>query len=553
MSPDNAKTGEPSRYLNGEGCKEKAEKQSEPSHRSGGVSADGMQGNDGRVRQETCGGVRLRRTTAGTSRASGKAGVAVAGVGDLHSSEEARESITRAERREGTCSNAHKRSEGLAMAGDESLWTKTPPKIRKLQIALYRKAKANPRWRVYSLYGDLMRPEVLREAIKRVVANKGASGVDGYKVERLKDEAEVERFIAELQQELRSRSYKPTPVRRVYIDKGNGKKRPLGIPTVKDRILQTAVAMFLLPVWEADQHDNSYAYRPNRRTTQAVDAIKSALFGGRVEVIDVDIAGYFDTIPHAGLMKQVARRVSDGSILKLIKMWLRAPISEYDSKTGKTKILPNKRGIPQGGVISPLLANLYLSPLDYAVNGKCKEKPSMIRYADDLVILCAKGQGKELLERLRKWLKAKELKLNEEKTRLVNAWEEGFNFVGFAITRRESRRGRNYYHVEPGIKSRNRLKAAIREVLNVQTRNCDEAQTVKKVNEITRGWAQAFYYGNNCRVFGSMQKYARQRLRDWLWRRHSKTRGRYTHYTNERLHGRYGLWKWPTKAAWAAA
>jgi group II intron reverse transcriptase/maturase len=398
-----------------------------------------------------------------------------------------------------------------------------------------------------------MRPEVLREAIKRVVANKGASGVDGYKVERLKDEAEVERFIAELQHELRSRSYRPSPVRRVYIDKGNGKKRPLGIPTVKDRILQTAVAMFLLPIWEADQHDNSYAYRPNRRTTQAVDAIKSALFGGRVEVIDADIAGYFDTIPHAGLMRQVARRVSDGSILKLIKMWLRAPISEYDSKTRKTKILPNKRGIPQGGVISPLLANLYLSPLDYAVNGKCKGKPSMIRYADDLVILCRNGQGKELLERLNKWLKAKGLKLNEKKTRLVNAWEEGFNFVGFAITRRESRKGRNYYHVEPGIKSRNRLKAAIREILNVQTRNCDEAQTVKKVNEITRGWAQAFYYGNNCRVFGSMQMYVRQRLRSWLWRRHSKKRGRYTHYTNERLHGRYGLWKWPTKAAWAAA
>jgi len=503
-----------------------------------------MQGKDDKVRQETCNGVRLRRTTAGASREGGKAGMAVAGVGDLHSSEDARESITREEPREGTCSSAQKRSEGLTMTGDESLWTKTSPKIRKLQIALYRKAKANPRWRVYSLYGDLMRPEVLRDAIKRVVANKGAPGVDGYKVEQLKDGAEEERFITELQHELRSRSYKPSPVRRVYIDKGNGKKRPLGIPTVKDRILQTAVAMFLLPVWEADQHDNSYAYRPNRRTTQAVDAIKSALFSGRVEVIDADIAGYFDTIPHAGLMKQVARRVSDGSILKLIKMWLRAPISEYDSKTGKTKILPNKIGVPQGGVISPLLANIYLSPLDHAVNGESKVKPSMIRYADDLVILCRKGQGKELLERLEKWLKAKGLKLNGEKTRLVNAREEGFNFVGFAVTRRKSKRGRNYYHVEPCIKSRNKMKAAIREVLNVQTRNCDETRTVEKVNKITRGWAQYFYYGNNCQVFGLMERYVRQRLRNWLWHRHSQKRGKHTYYTDERLHGRYGLWEW---------
>jgi len=552
MSPDNSTTGEPSRYLNGEGCKEKAEKQSELSQRSGGVSAGGMYGKGDRIRQETCGGG-PEGPTAGTSRESGKAGLPVAGVGDLHSSVDARESITREERREGTCSNADKRSEGLAMTGDESLWIATPPKIRKLQIALYRKAKANPLWRVYSLYGDLMRPDVLKEAIKRVVANDGAPGVDGYKVGRLKDEAEAERLIAEIQHELRSRSYRPLPVRRVYIDKGNGKKRPLGIPTVKDRILQTAVVMFLLPVWEADMHEQSYAYRPNRKTKQAVEAIKTALFSGRIEVIDADIAGYFDAIPHSGIMKQVARRVSDASILKLIKMWLRAPISEYDSKTGKTKILPSKRGVPQGGVISPLLANIYLNPLDHAVNEDCKEKPSMIRYADDLVICCRKGQGKELLERLNKWMKAKGLKLNEEKTRLVNAWEDGFNFVGFAVTRRKGVRGKNYYHVEPSIKSRNKMKAAIREVLSVQTRNCEEAQIMKKVNEITRGWAQAFYYGNTCKVFESMQQYARQRMRNWLWRRHDKTRGRYTYYTNERLHGRYGLWEWPTKAAWTVA
>ena len=402
-------------------------------------------------------------------------------------------------------------------------------------------------------YGSISRTDVLSEAMKKVIANDGVCGVDGYEVKRLKEPEEAERFIAQLQVELREKTYKPSPVLRAYIRKENGKLRPLGIPTVKDRVLQTAVAMLLMPVWEADMHENTYAYRPKRKTSDAIGAITAALFGGRTEVVDADIAGYFDTIPHRELLKEVAKRVSDGSILKLIKGWLRAPIVERYSRSGKTRIFPNRKGTPQGGVISPLLANLYLSTLDHAVNEKCEKKPRLIRYADDMVILCRKGQGKELLERLRKWLTVKGLTLNDEKTRLVNAEQEGFNFVGFAITRRNSVKGKRYYHVEPSIKSCNKLRSKVREILNVQTRNQPTAEVVKKLNQTTRGWSQAFYYGNTCGVYGAMQYYVRRVFRNWLWRKHNRTHGKHTSYTDECLHGKYGLWSWPGKAAWKVA
>ena len=553
MSLENFRTGEPSCFQNGEGCKERADKQSELSQRSGGVGAGGMSEKVIRVRQETCNRVYARRTTGGTSCKNSETERVVAGVGDLHSSVDSRDITTRQERREGTCSNAQRRGEGSAIADGETLWLKTPEGIRKLQIALYRKAKANRRWRVYSLYGTISRTDVMCEAMKKVIGNDGVCGVDGYEVKRLKEPEEAARIIAELQMELRGKTYKPSPVLRAYIRKENGKLRPLGIPTVKDRIVQTAAAMLLMPVWEADMHENTYAYRPKRKTSDAIEAIKTALFGGLTEVVDADIAGYFDTIPHRELLKEVAKRVSDGSILKLIKAWLRAPIVERDSRNGKTRILPNRKGTPQGGVISPLLANLYLSTLDHAVNEKCEKKPRLIRYADDMVILCRKGQGKELLERLRKWLTVKGLSLNEEKTRLVNATQEGFNFVGFAVTRRNSKKGKRYYHVEPSIKSCNKLRMKVREILNIQTRNQPTGEIVKKLNQTTRGWSQAFYYGNTSSVYGTMQYYVRRIFRNWLWRKHNRTHGKHTSYTNECLHGKYGLWSWPGSAAWKMA
>ena len=500
--------------------------------------------------------VKSQSSTGGTSGINREAGrQARTGVGHLHSSVDLWDSITHGERREGTCLNATKRSKGVCGDGSAKAGIKTPGKVRKLQIALYRKAKEDHKWRAYSLYGEVCRKEVLETAMKRVIGNGGAAGVDGFEVAALKASAESkEKFLSELQEELRAKTYKPSPVRRVYIwkDAARTRQRALGIPTVKDRVVQTAVALLLMPIWEADFHEHSYAYRPGKQTKQAMDAVSAALLSGRTEVVDADLSSYFDTIPHAELIRLVARRVSDGSILKLIKAWLRAPIVEEDRHTGKRRILPNSKGTPQGGVISPLLANLYLNGLDHAVNERCEQKPRMVRYADDIMILCRPGQGREIKDRLKVWTEAKALKLNEEKTKLVDARKQGINFLGFNVTMRKSQRAKTYIHTEPNTQSRAKLREKVKQVLNVRTRNRPVQEVVKSVNALTRGWANAFEYGNCSAVFGQMQSYVRRKLRDWLWRRHGQKHGR-EYYGPEKLHQEYQLWSWPLGAAWKKA
>lgn len=510
-----------------------------------------MSGSGTGVNRETCRGGRLV-PTVGTSGQDREAVRAAAGVGDLHSSVDPRDSITRGERREGTCSSASKRSEGQGDGSEETSWLRTPGKVRELQLALYRKAKEDGNWRFYSLYGEVCRLDVLSAAVAQVIANDGAPGVDGYRVRRLRDAAERERFLHALRGELTARTYRPSPVRRVYIwkDAARTKRRALGIPTVRDRVVQTACALVLMPIWEADFHTHSYGYRPRRRTTQAMDAIKGALLSGRTEVVDADVSSYFDTIPHRRLLRLVARRVSDGSILSLVKAWLRAPVSEVDGGTGRSRVVPNRQGTPQGGVISPLLANVYLNALDHAVNDGCELHPVMVRYADDLVILCRSGEGPGLRDRLGRWLAFRGLTLNDEKTRLVDTRRESVCFLGFRVGWRRSRRGRLYPHVEPGPKSCGKLRASLRELLHVRTRNQPTARVVAAVNAATRGWGQAFHYANSTRVFSRMQNYTRARLRTWLWRKHNRSRGRYTYYTDACLHARYGLWRWPLYAAW---
>lgn len=228
----------------------------------------------------------------------------------------------------------------------------TPLKIQKLQRALYRKAKAEPKYRFYSLYGELLRADIIEEAMARVAHNDGAPGVDGQSCsDYLADEQSWAQWRDVLLEELRTKRYRPSPVRRVWIEKDGGKKRPLGVPTVKDRVVQTAVALLLLPIWEADSHPHSYAYRPKRRAQQAVEAINAAVRRGKVEVIDADLSGYFDSIPHAALLRLVARRVSDGAVLALIRAWLKAPIVERDEQGRSKPPQANRRGTPQGGEI----------------------------------------------------------------------------------------------------------------------------------------------------------------------------------------------------------
>lgn len=421
----------------------------------------------------------------------------------------------------------------------------TPDKVQSLQRTLYRKAKVNRRWRAWSLYGDLCRREVLVTALKAVLGNAGAAGMDGVTTEAIKANAEA--FLDELQTQLREKSYRPSPVLRVWIPKADGKQRPLGIPTVKDRVVQTAMVLLLEPIFEANFHEESYGYRPGRSAHQAMDAICGAMLRGKTEVIDADLSGYFDTIDHAALLRLVARRVSDGSILRLVKLFLKAPIVE--EKKGKRSIHPNDRGTPQGGVISPLLANLYLNSLDHGVNDAPELEAKLVRYADDFVLLCRPGRGSALYERLRGYLERKGLKLNEAKTRVFDAHQESFHFLGFNIHWRCSRRtGKHYPHVEPSQKARLKLRNSVRKILNRWTTGQSCAASVTQVNQLVRGWSQYFHHGNCTRAFARTQFWLRQRLRRWLWRKYGRTHGLYTFFTDDRLHGQYQLFNLPTRA-----
>ena len=400
----------------------------------------------------------------------------------------------------------------------------TPAGVQKLQRTLYRKAKAEPEYRFYSLYGDVCRRDMLEAALARVTHNGGCAGVDGVEIEHVqKDETTRNTWIASLMEELKAKRYRPSPVLRVHIPKGDGKTRPLGIPTVKDRVVQMAVVLVSMPIFEADMHRHSYAYRPGRNAHQALQAIVEAVKRGKYEVIDADLSGYFDSIPHDRLMKLVARRISDGSVLALISAWLKAPIEERDPRSGKVMRRRNERGTPQGGVISPMLANLYLDRLDKEVNDRCVGQPELVRYADDFVILSRPGQGAELMERLKRWLSARGLSLNEQKTRLVDIRQEAIKFLGFSLSwRRHMFRPGYYLHVEAHPKSQQKLRDKVKERLTHWTLFQDEGETARALTRLLKGWTGYFRFGNYHHVLGKMQYYVRGKLVRWLWRRHGQ-------------------------------
>ena len=435
--------------------------------------------------------------------------------------------------------------------GDGSQEIITSQKLRKLQRALYRKAKAEPGYRFWSLYSELTRCDLLEHALQLVVRNGGAPGIDGQTVESVVTNPENrQRWLQSLQRELQTKTYRPSPVRRVYIPKSNGGQRPLGIPTVKDRVVQMAALLVLAPIFEADFHPNSFGFRPRHNAHQALDAIIEALRDGKLEVVDADLSKYFDTIPHNRLMKLLARRLSDGSVLHLLRQWLDAPIVE-EQRDGRRRVLPNRQGVPQGGGISPLLANLYLNALDWTVNNPGQSgHPALVRYADDFVILCAPGQGAELMERLRRWLAARGLKLNEEKTRKVHS-REGFNFLGFSVRwQRSCRSGRWYAHIAPSSKSQQKLRESVRGHLNHWTLHRPIPEAVQDLNRLLRGWSGYFHYRQSTRVFGNLQAWVHDRLRRWLWRKHNRTKALWRDYPTELLHNRYGLWRLPLYVSW---
>ena len=506
---------------------------------SDGVVVGGMVGNDIEISREICGG-EAGASTGATSLATDKGAGTVAEVGAADSSVDLWDTITHEERDGSACIQTTRRSEGDGDGRKKRIGT--PEKLRKLQIALYRKAKAEPQWRFYSLYGEICREEVLMEAVRQVVANQGAPGVDGMQpMDIAKKPGGTIQWVKELSEELRAKKYRTAAIKRAWIPKGDGKKRPLGIPTVKDRVVQTALMLVLMPIYEVDFHEHSYAYRPKRRAAQAMEAIKKELWKGKTEIVDADLSAYFDNIPHRALMRQLVKRIADGSVLALIKQWLKAPVVEQ-GKDGKRRMHGNRCGTPQGGVISPLLANIYLSDLDHGVNDGTAQKAAMVRYADDFVILCAPGQSGAMRERLENWLQRRELKLNETKTRVLDGRKEGFEFLGWEVTPRQTKGGRSYYHMEPSQKSRSRLMDRVREVLNKKTQWKASGEVIDEINSVMQGWSGYFSYGHGKTVFNRMHDLISERLRTWLWKKHSKSEAKYKHYTRHRLRKQYGLY-----------
>lgn len=377
------------------------------------------------------------------------------------------------------------------MVNDLQMKPKSPKsdeeRIRDFQRKLYLKAKQEKEFRFYVLYDKIREPRFLKEAYKRVKANAGSPGVDGMTFETIERDG-VETFLANIQEELEKRTYRPSPVLRVYIEKANGKLRPLGIPTIKDRVVQMSCKVVIEPIFEADFEDSSYGFRPKRSAHDAITTIKKNIREGRTEILDADLSSYFDTIPHDKLMIIIGKRISDRNVLHLIKMWLKAPIVEDGKPKGGKK---NDRGTPQGGVISPLLANIYLNLVDKIVNraesifGQFGIK--IVRYADDFVLM-GKRIPKQAIEYLKKILERMELTLNEEKTKVVNVWEEPFDFLGFTIGYRNGfRKGKKYLSIIPGKKAEKRFRRNIDKYLK-ESLNLGDGPLTKGLNDKIRGW-----------------------------------------------------------------
>jgi group II intron reverse transcriptase/maturase len=401
----------------------------------------------------------------------------------------------------------------------------TLPKVQKLQDTLHAKAKESPDFRFYALYDKVYRDDVLWVAHRRCLINGGAAGIDGQTFEDIEAYG-VKKWLGELAEELRTKTYRPRPVRRVYIPKPDGKQRPLGIPTIKDRVVQMAAVLVLEPIFEADLEPEQHAYRPGRSALDAVRQVHSLLNTGYTEVVDADLSGYFDSIPHAELMKSVSRRISDRHVLRLIKMWLQAPVEEIDDRGRHHRTTRNKdegRGCPQGAPISPLLSNLYMRRfiLGWKVLGHQQRlRAKIVNYADDFVI-CCRGTADEAMHVMRDMMQRLKLTVNETKTRLCRLPSASFDFLGYRIGRCYSpKTGRAYLGTRPSPKKVQSLCQEISELTSRRRTLLDVETIVGQINRKLWGWSNYFRLGPVSKAYAAVDAHACRRLRQWLCAKH---------------------------------
>lgn len=424
-------------------------------------------------------------------------------------------------------------------------------KLDEFRGKLYAKAKTEPTFRFYGLYDKIYRWDVLTEALKQSKSKKGAPGVDGQTFEQIETYGE-ERWLKELQQQLLEKTYQPQPVRRVLIPKPGGGERPLGIPTIRDRVAQTAAKLILEPIFEADLSDSAYGYRPERNAVQAVQEVRQHLKEGRTEVVDADLAKYFDTIPHAELMKCLERRIADGAVLQLIKLWLKVPVEERDEQN-RPKMGGGKRstqGVPQGGVISPMLANIYINRLlkafaESEVMARIGAK--IVNYADDFVVVCWKDAA-GALEQIATWLTKMKLSLNPDKTSVKNAWNESFVFLGYELgIQRYFDTQRRYFGLQPSKKAMGAFREKVGRLLRRGRPEAWEAIR-DELNAVLKGWMQYFKRGSSIRRYVQLDVYVTERVRNLMRRRRQLSRGT-ARFNYKEVHNELGvvelqrLWK----------
>lgn len=423
----------------------------------------------------------------------------------------------------------------------------TPPeKVRNLQQTLHEKAKANPTYRFYALYDKLYRKDVLQYAWKCCRANGGKPGVDGIDFAQIEREG-VEPWLEAVAEELRAKTYRPEAVRRVYIPKPNGKQRPLGIPTIKDRVVQMAATIVLSAIFDVDLCDEQYAYRPGKSAHGAIREIHHWVSRGHHEVLDADLSGYFDTIPHPELLKSLARRISDGAMLKLLKMWLKMPVEETGPKGGRRRMNPAKkakRGTPQGAPISPLLSSLYMRRFILSwkqLGWERKLGARIVNYADDFVILCQSG-GDEAYHAMKDIMGKLKLTVNEEKTHVCRLPEERFEFLGYEIGRCYSpKTGRAFWGTRPSKKSIQSITRSISGLTRSNRVLLDTGMVVNAINQRLTGWGNYFSLGPVSAAYRIVDAHATHRVRRWLCRKHKMAGQGTRRFSYDYLHKQLGL------------